>query len=312
MNPTKPSTIATYINQFDFATQNQLNKIHQFIIATAPKNTTTTISYSIPTYKFNGTLIQFSVTKNYINIYAGAQTLAHFKDQVQAYKTTKNTIQVLLTSEFPYALLKNIIAYNSDLLKNKQGANWHKYQENWQEANTTMTQILEQLTLEKTFKWGTYVYTHNNKNVIAWGGFKNFFSVWFYQGAHLPDPLNVLIAAQQNKEYVLRQWRFTSAKQINAEQIKSYIANSILIINQAKAIKPLKTNNPILLNGYLKEQLDQNSELFEFFNKLTPGKQKEYIAYINEAKQLKTKESRYLKIIDLIKHGKGLNDKYKK
>ncbi len=47
------------------------------------------------------------------------------------------------------------------------------------------------------------------------------------------------------------------------------------------------------------------------FEKLTPGKQKEYNLYIDEAKQEKTKISRIEKIKPLILEGKGLHDKYK-
>jgi uncharacterized protein YdeI (YjbR/CyaY-like superfamily) len=47
------------------------------------------------------------------------------------------------------------------------------------------------------------------------------------------------------------------------------------------------------------------------FAKLTPGKQKEYIIYINEAKQEATKLKRLEKIKPMILQGIGLNDKYK-
>ena len=47
------------------------------------------------------------------------------------------------------------------------------------------------------------------------------------------------------------------------------------------------------------------------FEKLTPGKQKEYIEYINSAKKEETKKDRLEKITPLILEGKGLNDKYK-
>ena len=47
------------------------------------------------------------------------------------------------------------------------------------------------------------------------------------------------------------------------------------------------------------------------FEKLTPGKQKEYIVFINEAKQEQTRLSRLEKIKPLILLSAGLNDKYK-
>jgi len=57
--------------------------------------------------------------------------------------------------------------------------------------------------------------------------------------------------------------------------------------------------------------LKKDKSLKANFEKLTPGKQKEYIVYINEAKQEATKLSRLGKIKPMILQGVGLNDKYK-
>ena len=62
----------------------------------------------------------------------------------------------------------------------------------------------------------------------------------------------------------------------------------------------------------MKETLNQNNKLFTSFKALTSGRQKEYIEYIDEAKQEKTKISRIEKIKPMIMEGKGLNDKYRK
>lgn len=48
------------------------------------------------------------------------------------------------------------------------------------------------------------------------------------------------------------------------------------------------------------------------FDKLSPGKQKDYAEYISSAKQDKTKFSRLEKISSMILTGAGLHDKYKK
>lgn len=66
------------------------------------------------------------------------------------------------------------------------------------------------------------------------------------------------------------------------------------------------------MEGFLKEQLALNNSLKAAFDKLTPGKQKEYMFYIEEAKQEKTKATRMEKIKPLIMERKGLHDKYKK
>ena len=61
----------------------------------------------------------------------------------------------------------------------------------------------------------------------------------------------------------------------------------------------------------LENEFKNDKVLKASFERLTPGKQKEYIVYINEAKQDATKLKRLEKIKPMILQGIGLNDKYK-
>jgi uncharacterized protein YdeI (YjbR/CyaY-like superfamily) len=55
-----------------------------------------------------------------------------------------------------------------------------------------------------------------------------------------------------------------------------------------------------------------NKKLKAQFDKLTPGRQREYAEYISTAKQEATKKRRLQKITPMIEKGIGLNDKYQK
>src|SRR5690606_3235052 len=123
------------------------------------------------------------------------------------------------------------------------------------------------------------------------------------------DKYNVLITASEGKTKALRQWRFSSSDEIEPDKIKTYIQEAIQTVIDGKEIKPEKSQTPVLA-GILKKTLTQDKQLSEAFKKLTPGKQKEYILYVDEAKQEKTKLSRIDKIKSLILEGKGLHDKY--
>lgn len=53
----------------------------------------------------------------------------------------------------------------------------------------------------------------------------------------------------------------------------------------------------------------QDDELLNLaFNKLTPGRQKGYLFYFNQAKQAKTREARIEKSYQGILDGKGIDD----
>lgn len=55
----------------------------------------------------------------------------------------------------------------------------------WQEELSILASIIEKANLEKAIKWGSEVFTYNGKNVISYGGFKNYFALWFFNGVFL-------------------------------------------------------------------------------------------------------------------------------
>jgi len=180
----------------------------------------------------------------------------------------------------------------------------------WEKELNWLTEIIERTNLVKTIKWGSPVYTHNSKNIVSFGGFKNYFALWFYNGVFLKDPYKVLINAQEGKTKALRQWRFASMGEIDEKKILQYVNEAIRNSEEGKEIKPGKFK-AVAVPGLLQKELDSDQELNSAFEKLTPGKQKEYNLYIEEAKQEKTKNQRLEKIKPLILGGLGLNEKYK-
>ncbi len=181
----------------------------------------------------------------------------------------------------------------------------------WSEELELLAQIISKSPLESATKWGAEVFTYQGKNVISYGGFKNHFALWFYNGVFLKDPHKVLVSAKDGKTKSLRQWRFNSIHDIDEKIISDYIKEAIEIEKKGLKIKVEKFS-PIPTPELLISEFKKNMLLKENFEKLTPGKQKEYIIYINEAKQENTKINRLEKIKPMILQGVGLNDKYKK
>ncbi|HNQ27126.1 MAG TPA: YdeI/OmpD-associated family protein [Aquaticitalea sp.] len=179
----------------------------------------------------------------------------------------------------------------------------------WQEELNRLAEILDKSGLEVMTKWGAPVYTRNGKNIVSFAGFKHHFSLWFQNGVFLKDPYNVLISSN-DKTKALRQWRFSSMDEIDEKKILEYVKEAVQNSEEGKELKPEKFK-PVPVPELLQNELDLNKELKSAFEKLTPGKQKEYNLYIEEAKQEATKQKRIKKITPMILQGIGLNDKYK-
>ncbi|MBL7906317.1 MAG: YdeI/OmpD-associated family protein [Bacteroidales bacterium] len=187
----------------------------------------------------------------------------------------------------------------------------HTPAERWQKELVVLSSIIRKMPLEKTIKWGSEVFTWNGKNVVSYGGFKNYFALWFYNGVFLSDPNKVLINAQEGVTRSLRQWRFQSLEELDEVSISEYILEAIEVEKKGLKHKPERFK-PLPMPQMLAEALSNDPGLQEAYGKLSPGKQKEYIQYLNEARQETTKHKRLEKIVPMIAAGMGLNDRYKK
>jgi uncharacterized protein YdeI (YjbR/CyaY-like superfamily) len=185
---------------------------------------------------------------------------------------------------------------------------WDKMN-NWEEEILLLKAIIDKTELVETIKWGAPVYVYNKKNVLGLGGFKDYFTIWFFNGVFLKDAKNKLINAQEDVTKSMRQWRFRSKEEVNEKDVLEYIAEAIENEKQGKVIKPSKKET--IVSELLQKEMDQNSALSEAFQKFSPYKQHEFLEYIETAKQEKTKLSRIEKVIPMILANVGLNDKYR-
>ena len=182
--------------------------------------------------------------------------------------------------------------------------------EKFKEGLSQLRAIALKTPLVETLKWGSPVYTVDNKNILGIMGFKSHFGIWFFNGVFLSDPNGVLENAQEGKTKSMRHWKFKTINDIDEAGILNYIEEAIENEKKGLKLKP-SPGKAIVVPEQLKDVLLEDPRLNEQFNLLAPYKQRVYCEYIAEAKQLKTKESRIEKIIPMISNGMGLHDKYK-
>lgn len=185
---------------------------------------------------------------------------------------------------------------------------WDKVN-SWAEELDLLKSIIAKTSLVETRKWGGDVYTHNGKNIIGIGGFKNYFTIWFFNGVFLKDEAQVLVNAQEGVTKALRQWRFYNQNEVNENLVLAYIAEAIA--NEEKGLVHKPEKKATVISGFLHHQLAEDGLLKAHFDKLTPYKQREYMEYIDTAKREETKIARMQKIKPMIMADKGLNDQYK-
>jgi uncharacterized protein YdeI (YjbR/CyaY-like superfamily) len=180
----------------------------------------------------------------------------------------------------------------------------------WKSQLQELRGVFNQTDLKEEVKWGAPTYTHNGKMVAGIAAFKNHYAIWFHQGVFLKDKHKKLVNAQEGVTKALRQWRFEREDKIEPEIVLEYIQEAIANAKAGKEVKKAKKKN-VSVPPILKNALENDKLLKESYNKLTPGRQREYAEHIGGAKREATQQSRLKKCAAMIKEGKGLHDKYK-
>ena len=161
-------------------------------------------------------------------------------------------------------------------------------QEVWQDELLRLREVLVSTPLEETLKWSRPCYTHRGKNVVGISGFKEYFGLWFHQGALLEDKHGVLVNAQEGVTKALRQWRMERMTDIKPRIIKSYVNEAMNLVEAGKEIKADR-KKPLVVPVELKNGLAKSKRARARFDEMSLGKQREYCHYIGEAKREETR-----------------------
>lgn len=178
----------------------------------------------------------------------------------------------------------------------------------WKEELMALRKILSTTDLKETIKWNQPCYTINDKNVVILGGFKEFCVISFFKGILIKDDANILVQQGANTR-TAKIIPFKSLEEITTIEhvIKKYITEAIEIENKGSNVKPASKTN-LKFPHELVDLFALDSDFKKAFYKLTPGRQRGYLIYIDSAKQSKTKIARAKKYTERIMNGFGIHD----
>lgn len=179
--------------------------------------------------------------------------------------------------------------------------------EQWPAEVAALREVLLGCGLTEAIKWGKPCYVHDGSNIALVQEFKDFLALMFFKGALLDDPDGVLEAQGPNSRSA-RRMCFTSVDDVSrsAGTIEAYVAAAIDVEASGAEVGP--PPEPDLVEE-LRVRLDEDPELKEAFENLTPGRQRGYNLHFADAKQSKTRAARVEKHIPRILEGKGLHDR---
>jgi uncharacterized protein YdhG (YjbR/CyaY superfamily) len=103
-----PRSIDEYIAAFSPEVRAILERIRRTISDAAP-GAQEAISYRIPAFKLNGTLVYFAAFKNHIGFYPPIQGDARLEKAIAPYAGAKGNLRFALDQPIPYALIARIV-----------------------------------------------------------------------------------------------------------------------------------------------------------------------------------------------------------
>ena len=106
----KPTDIDAYISGYPEAIRKLLQEIRDTIKKAAPQ-AEEVISYGMPAFRQNGMLVWFAAFKNHIGFYPIPSGIEAFKDELSAFKGTKESIHFPLDKPLPVDLISRIVTF---------------------------------------------------------------------------------------------------------------------------------------------------------------------------------------------------------
>lgn len=178
----------------------------------------------------------------------------------------------------------------------------------WQEEIRVLRTIALGCGLTEELKWGVPCYTLGKTNIVLIHTFKEYCAFLFFKGALLKDDESILIQQTENVQSA-RQVRFTNLKEIVELKsvLKAYIHEAIEVEKSGLKVA-FKKHTELTFPEEFQTRLDEDRELKDAFEALTPGRQRAYNLYFTAPKQSKTRASRVEKSIPMILDGKGPNE----
>jgi uncharacterized protein YdhG (YjbR/CyaY superfamily) len=98
-----------YLEHVPEPARTTLNKIRAVIRSVAPPETSESISYGIPTFKYKGMLAAYAAFSDHCSLFPGAGPTIEFKDELKNFPTSKGTIRFAPNKPLPATLLKKLM-----------------------------------------------------------------------------------------------------------------------------------------------------------------------------------------------------------
>jgi len=166
--------------------------------------------------------------------------------------------------------------------------------------------------VEETIKWGMPYFDYKGAIVCAMAAFKEHCTFLFWKASLMKDPEKIFQIT--DREAMGHFGRITSLKDLPSDKILIAYIKEAAQLNEQNVKLPAKkkpvTTSALETPDDLTAALKKNKKAQAVFENFTPGKKKEYIVWLTEAKTEATRNKRLETAVEWISEGKSRNWKY--
>ncbi|MSV30747.1 MAG: hypothetical protein EXQ52_18675 [Bryobacterales bacterium] len=105
-NASAPANVDEYLARVPEPARGTLNKVRAAIRSAAPPETTETISYGMPMFKYKGMLVGVAAFEKHCSLFPGPGVIETFKKELEGFPTSKGTIRFPIDKPMPASLVK--------------------------------------------------------------------------------------------------------------------------------------------------------------------------------------------------------------
>ena len=161
---------------------------------------------------------------------------------------------------------------------------------------------------EETIKWGMPYFQYHGM-LCGMAAFKAHATFGFWKGRH------VFGGDKAKHDEAMGQFgRLETVKDLPAKRLISLYVKRAMLINEQPELAPRakrkRVTKPVNVPADLATALAKSAKARKGFAGLTPGKQREYIEWLEEAKREETRAKRLATTIEWVSEGKSRNWKY--
>lgn len=168
--------------------------------------------------------------------------------------------------------------------------------------------------IKEDLKWSAPAFSLGKSILFSMGGFKQHVRIGFWIGGLLEDKSNVFLDDDCNSSMRFLR-NIKSVEDLPQDEILVDLIKQSVEKNKegVKSVRNYNTEKTeLIIPEYFTNALRTNLLAFDQFQNFTPGKKKEYVNWIIEAKTESTRNSRMQTAIEWISEGKSRNWKYEK